>query len=322
MSQLYPQEKIYIGADISKATIDIFNNQTGEFCTINNDKAAIKRFLKSVKVPATIVFEATGGYERKLSDLLENHPMLTRLRVHPACVKAFARALGSKAKTDKIDAYMLAKAAQTMPETFVDTTPSAHIQDLRDMLTYQKQLEAMRHNEKCRLKMDDITPMVLKQIQQHIAFIDKQITKIQADILKLIKQDASLSRQYTDLQKVCGVGPAIALCIIAFLPELGRIDRRQVASLAGLAPRTRQSGTKTGRAFTQGGRKALRQALYMGALVGVRHNPVLKDFYTRLVENGRPKMVALIATTRKLLIHLNANEKRYLQSNAKTNINH
>lgn len=312
MSQNQSPEKPYIGADVSKHTIDFFNSLTGEYNTIANEKASLKRFFKTIKHPAIIVFEATGGYERKLSTLLETLPHLERLRVHPSCVKSFARALGSKAKTDKIDAYMLAMAAKTMKDTFLDTTPPHNVQALRDLLNYQKQLEATLHAEKCRLKMEDMPDIVLKEIKTHIIFLEKHIQKMKKEILKLVGEDKNLSQRYERLQEVVGVGTAISVCVIAFLPELGRVDRKQVASLAGLAPHTRQSGTKTGRAFTQGGRKELRKALYMGALVGVRHNAILKAFYQRLVNNGRPKMVALIATARKLLIHLNAIEKKSL----------
>ena len=314
MSQNKSYEKPYIGADVSKQTVDFFNSETGEYNTIPNDKAALKRFFKTLKDPAIVVFEATGGYECKLSTLLEAFPNLERLRVHPACVKSFARALGSKAKTDKIDAYMLAMAAKTMKDTFQDTTPPQNVQTIRDFLNYQKQLEATLHAEKCRLKMDDLPTIVLKQIETHIVFLEKQIEKIKQEILKLVSENADLSKKYKRLQGVVGGGAVISLSLIAFLPELGRVDRKQVASLVGLAPHTRQSGTKTGRAFTQGGRKELRKALYMGALVGVRHNEILKTFYQRLVNNGRPKMVALIATARKLLIHLNAIEKKSLMS--------
>ena len=314
MSQNKSNEKPYIGADVSKQTIDFFNSDTGEYNTVSNDKAALKRFFKTLKDPAIVVFEATGGYERKLSTLLEDFPHLERLRVHPACVKSFARALGSKAKTDKIDSYMLAMAAKTMKDTFYDTTPPQNVQTIRDFLNYQKQLEATLHAEKCRLKMDDLPTIVLKQIETHIVFLEKQIEKIKQEILKLVSENADLSKKYKRLQGVVGGGATISLSLIAFLPELGRVDRKQVASLVGLAPHTRQSGTKTGRAFTQGGRKELRKVLYMGALVGVRHNEILKTFYERLVKNGRPKMVALIATARKLLIHLNAIEKKSLMS--------
>jgi transposase len=150
MSQNKSPEKPYIGADVSKQTIDFFNSETGEYNTVPNQNASLKRFLKAIKDPSIIVFEATGGYERKLSTLLEDFPHLERLRVHPACVKSFARALGSKAKTDKIDSYMLAMAAKTMKDTFYDTTPPQNVQTIRDLFSYQKQLEATLHAEKCR----------------------------------------------------------------------------------------------------------------------------------------------------------------------------
>lgn len=314
MSQNSLHEKPYIGADVSKQTIDFFNSETGEYNTIPNQKASLKRFLKALKDPSIIVFEATGGYERKLSTILDDFPQLTRLRVHPACVKSFARALGNKAKTDKIDAYMLAMAAKTMKDTFYDTTPPQNVQAIRDLFSYQKQLEATLHAEKCRLKMDDLPSILLDEIELHIVFIEKQIAKIKKEIVKLVSEDEKLSAKHKRLQEVVGVGATISLSLIAYLPELGRVKRQQIASLVGLAPHTKQSGTKTGRAFTQGGRKELRKALYMGALVGIRHNEILKGFYERLVKNGRPKMVALIATARKLLIHLNAIEKKSLIS--------
>ena len=314
MTQSNTQEKIYIGADVSKATIDFFNDDTGEFHKIQNDKAALKRFLKTLKNKAIIVFEATGGYERKLSLMLEDYSHLDRLRVHPSCVKAFARAMGTKAKTDKIDAFMLANAAKTMKDMFFDTTPPLKVQKLRDYLTHQKHVEAMLHAEKCRFKMDDLPDFLRKSIKKHMTFLQKNIETVQKEILNLVQGDPELHSKYKRLQEVVGVGPVIAVSLLAFLPELGTIGRKQVASLAGLAPNTRQSGTKIGRAFTTGGRQLLRKALYMGALVGMRHNSVLQEFYERLVKNGRPKMVAIIAVARKLLIHLNAIEKKALKN--------
>ena len=313
MTQSKTQEKLYIGADVSKATIDFFNEETGEFNKIQNDKAALKRFLKTLKGEAIIVFEATGGYERKLSMMLENFPYLERLRVHPSCVKAFARAMGTKAKTDKIDAYMLAKAAKTLKDQFFDTTPPPKVQELRDYLTHQKHLEAALHAEKCREKMDDLSPFVRKETRKNMRSLGKAIERVKTEIMKLIRGDATLNKKYIRLQETVGVGPVIAVSVLAFLPELGKIGRKQIASLAGLAPNTRQSGTKTSRSFTSGGRQILRKALFMGALVGMKYNSVLQQFYARLVKNGRPKMVAIIAAARKLLIHLNALEKKALQ---------
>jgi len=307
-------EKIYIGADVSKATIDLFNDETGEHQTIKNDKAAIRRFLKTIKTQTVIVFEATGGYERKLSDLIETMPMLERLRVHPSCVKSFARALGTKAKTDKIDAYMLAKAARTMKDSFVDTTPPKHVQALRDRLTYQRQLEAMLHAEECRLKMKDLPTDILSELKKHVSYLKSRIAYIKAGTKVMIREYPELLSKYDRLKDVKGIGAVIATTVLAYLPELGRLGRKEVAALAGLAPHTRQSGTKTSRAFTTGGRKELRRVLYIGALVGSQHNPVLKAFYEKLCKAGRPKMVALIATARKLLIHINANEKKFLNN--------
>lgn len=310
MSHSSFSEKRYIGADVSKENIDFFDDQTGKYSTIKNDKTALKKFIKTIKSQAIIVFEATGGYERKLSNLLAEFKQHQRLRVHPACVKSFARALGTKAKTDKIDAYMLATAAKTIKDSFFDTTPPQEVQELRDVISHQKQLETTLHAEKCRLKMDDLCTFIKQKIQKHIRFLERQMTDIQSEMLKIVQKNQDLNAKYVHLQKVVGVGPVIAVSILAFLPELGKVDRKQVASLAGLAPNTRQSGAKTGRAYTMGGRQLLKKALYMGALVGTRHNKVLQEFYQRLVENGRPKMVAMIATARKLLIYLNAQEKQ------------
>jgi transposase len=209
---------------------------------------------------------------------------------------------------------MLAKAVTTIKDAFTDTTPPQNVQTIRDLLSYQKQLEATLHAEQCRFKMDDLPSFIRQEINQHILFLEKHIEKIKKEIITLIEQDEALSQKYKRLQKVAGVGPVIAVSVIAFLPEIGHVDRRKIASLAGLAPHIRNSGTKTGKASTQGGRKALRKALYMGALVGIRHNAILKSFYAHLVQNGRPKLVALIPSARKLLIHLNSIEKNFLQT--------
>jgi len=306
----HEHNKIFIGIDVSKATLDIHIHPQATNFTIKNDAKSIVEWIKSSAPKyATIIFEATGGYERILLKILTKHPNLLAKRIHPSQVKSFARAFGKQAKTDAIDAEMLAKAGIFLGNLLHDTTPENEIQELRDLLARKAQLQAMLHAEQCRVKLESLNKAVVADLKSNINALKKRIFSIESAASALIAQNNYLQKRADRLQKVVGIGAQVAMTVLAFLPEIGKVDRKKIASIAGLAPITNQSGKSLGKARVQGGRQMLKKALYMATLVGIQYNHVLKTFYQSLLEKRKPKMVAIIATARKLLLHINAIEK-------------
>jgi transposase len=310
MQQNHSSLNGFMGIDVSKSHLDIFDGSTATHHHIPNTARSIRAWLKKhATVEACIVYEATGGYEKTLQTALQSHAHLNPERIHPAQVKSYARALGKRAKTDKIDAEMLTRAAAYLGDDLHDTTAPDHAQLLRELLMRKKQLQEMLHAEKCRMQMPELPPMIARSLTTSVKRLQHQLDDINQHISECIRAEKTLNARSKRLQQVQGVGEQVAATVIAFLPELGTVGRKEIAALAGLAPITRQSGTSTGRGRTQGGRQPLKQALYMAALVGIRYNPTLKNFYQSLLQKQKPKMVALIATARKLVTHLNAIEK-------------
>jgi transposase len=303
-------DKIFIGIDVSKEHLDIFVHPLSTRARVDNGAKSIAKWLK-INAPsgAIVVFEATGGYERTLQKSLKKRPDLLPQRIHPAQVKSFARAFGKQAKTDAIDAEMLARAAQQLGDSLHNTVAEENIQELRDLLARKAQLQDILHGEQCRAKLAELSKTVLADLQSNIDGLKKRIIAITEAAKKLVEKNKLLKEKAKRLQAVVGVGEQVAMTTIAFLPELGQVNRKKIAALAGLAPITRQSGKGAGKAHIRGGRQPLKKALYMAALVGIRYNETLNAFYQSLLAKRKPKMVALIATARKLLIHLNALEK-------------
>jgi transposase len=223
--------------------------------------------------------------------------------VNPAQVRAFAVALGQRAKTDAIDAAVIAHFAEaTRPQ--VRTLPDAETQFLADLVARRRQIIEMIRAERQREKR--APKRVAKSIARLLKALEKELASLDGDIDGAVRASPLWSAQADLLASVPGIGPAIARTLLAELPELGRLDRRQIAALAGLAPHTRQSGQWRGKSHISGGRTGVRSALFMGAMVAARFNPTLKTFRDRLVAAGKPKLVALIAVARKLLTILNA----------------
>jgi transposase len=233
------------------------------------------------------------------------------VQLQPYRARSFARAMGQQAKTDPIDARVLAR----MAGGFVDDLPlwrpqPAHLQELRALVVRRQQLLSMREAE---LKRQQQTRGAMREhIEEVAAYLKRCVVDIERRIMDLVEAHRDLSEHVGTLLEVKGVGLVTAVTLLTVLPELGRVNRREAASLAGVAPINRDSGTKRGQRYIQGGRKQVRRALYMAALVGVRFNPHLKAFYARLRSRGKPAKVALVAAMRKLLIHLNALMKRVL----------
>lgn len=295
---------ISVGIDVAKERLDVAVRPSGEVWSVARDSpglAALCDRLVALK-PTLVAIEATGGFEQIAAAALAAAG-LPVVVVNPAQIRAFAKAIGQRAKTDPIDAAVIAHFAEaTQPE--IRPLPDAQTQALADLVTRRRQIVDMIRAERQREKR--AAPKARKSIARLLKALAKELASVEADIDDSVR-GSPLWRETEDLlASVPGIGPTIARTLIAALPELGRIDRKKIAALAGLAPFTRQSGQWRGKSFIAGGRTAVRAALFMGAMTARRCNPGLKAFFERLVQAGKPKMVALVAVARKLLTILNA----------------
>jgi len=293
-----------VGIDVSKDRLDVHVLPSGEAFAVSRDAAGLEALIGRLLplAPRTVAVEATGGFETVVAASLAA-ACLPVVVVNPAQVRAFAQALGKRAKTDPIDAAVIARFVEaTNPE--VRPLPDEETRMLSDRVTRRRQIIQMIVAEKQREKR--AARRMKKSIARLLKALQKELTDIDADIDDAVRGSPAWREKEDLLASVKGVGPAIARTIIAELPELGTLDRRQVAALVGLAPFTRQSGQWRGRSFIGGGRATVRSAIFMAAMVAARWNPQLKAFHQRLVAAGKPKMVAIIAVARKLLTILNA----------------
>lgn len=298
-------DAIYVGIDVSKNWLDVHVLPSGEAFRTGNDAdglASLRERLGSLK-PARVALEATGGLETPgVAEL--SAAGLPVVVLNPAQVRAFANAMGKRAKTDPIDAAVIAMFAAAMqPE--LRTLPDAETRILADLVARRRQIQAMIVAEENRART--ITArQAQKSIKRLLAALRRELHSIDEDMDGHIRKSPIWLVRQDILTSVPGVGPTVARTLLAEMPELGSLDRRQIASLAGLAPFTRQSGKWRGKSFIGGGRGSVRSALFMAALVASRHNPALKAFRDRLIAAGKRKIVAIIATMRKLLTILNA----------------
>jgi transposase len=296
---------ITVGIDVSKDRLDVAVHPSGEAFTVERNAAGLDRLAGRLRQlsPQIVALEATGGFETVAAAALAAAE-LPVVVVNPAQVRAFAKALGQRAKTDPIDASVIAHFAEaTKPQ--VRLLPDEATRLLADLVARRRQIIEMIGAERQREKRMTL-PHLRKSIVRLVKALEKELTSVDADIDDAVRGSPAWREKEDLLASVPGVGPVIARTLIAELPELGRLNRKEIAALAGLAPFTRQSGQWRGRSFIGGGRTVVRTALFMGAMVAKKHNPVLKLFFDRLVAAGKPKMVALIAVARKLLTILNA----------------
>lgn len=294
---------VYIGMDVSKATLDICTSN-GETWQVPNTDRAIDELRARIAglQPALIVLEATGGYELRAAGALASGGLPVAV-VNPRQVRNFARSLNQLAKTDRIDARILAAFALTIrPEP--RPLPDADTRELDALITRRRQLVEMITAESTRLEM--AAPITRKQIKAHIAWLRRQLAQVNGDIDGMVRRSPIWRAKDDLLQSVPGIGNATARTLLALLPELGSLSDKQISALVGLAPFNRDSGVLRGRRTVWGGRVRVRTALYMAALVAMRYNPVLKAFYDRLRGAGKPAKVALVAVMHKLLIIINA----------------
>ena len=298
-------DRIIVGIDVSKDRLDVHIVPSGEAFAVGRDGTGLAALCDRLMqlAPTIVAIEATGGFETIAAAALAG-VSLPVVIVNPAQVRAFAKAMGKRAKTDPIDAAVIARFAEaTKPE--IRPLPDEATQLLSDLVARRRQIVEMLRAERQRQKR-----LVAKSLQKSIArlvkALEKELAELDQEIDDAVRGSPAWRENEDLLASVPGIGPVIARSLMADLPELGTLNRKEIAALAGLAPWTRQSGQWKGKSFIGGGRPSVRAVLFMGALVAARYNPVLKAFHQRLVAAGKPKLVALIAVARKLLIMLNA----------------
>jgi transposase len=298
-------DAVVLGIDVSKDRLDVAVRPTGESFVFKRTAAGIEDLVARLRPvsPKLIAIEATGGFEAVVAAGLAGAG-LPVVVVNPAQVRAFALALGKRAKTDPIDAAVIAHFAEaTKPE--LRQMPDEMTRLLADLVTRRRQIVEMivAEGQRARRISDN---RLTKSIARLRKALEKELAELDMAIEDHIRGSAIWIEKEQLLASVPGVGKTIARTLIAELPELGSLDRRQIAALVGLAPWTRQSGRWRGKSFIGGGRKSVRSALFVGAMVAARYNPQLKRFRDNLVAAGKPKLVALVAVARKLITILNA----------------
>ena len=297
-------EKITVGIDVSKDRLDVAVSPSGECFAVPRTGAGLDDLVGRFKVlkPNLIVLEATGGFETIVVAALAGAGLPVAV-ANPAQIRAFAKAIGQRAKTDPIDAAVIAhfgEATGVVPRPL----PDQATQQLADLVARRRQIIDMIGAERQREKRAN--PRIKNSIGRLVKALERELSSVNTDIDDAVRGSPAWREKEDLLASVPSVGPAISRTLIAELPELGTLNCKQIAALVGVAPFTRKSGQWRGKSFIGGGRGSVREALFMGAMVAARYNPVLKAFYERLVAAGKPKKVALVAVARKLLIILNA----------------
>jgi transposase len=295
---------VFVGIDVGKAYLDVAVRPAGTHERLSNDEEGVARLVDRLRAarPTLVVLEATGGLEAPLTAALATVGLAVAV-VNPRQVRDFAKAVGQLAKTDALDAHLLARFAEVVrPEP--RPLPDADAQALSALLTRRRQVIAMLVAEQQRLPT---TVAALRpRVEAHIAWLRQERDDLDRQLRDRVRGSPVWREDDDLLQSVPGGGPVLATTLIAELPELGHLNRKQIATLVGVAPLNCESGILRGRRIVWGGRAQVRAALWMGTLVAVQHNPVLRQFYGRLVAAGKPKKVALTACMHKLLLILNA----------------
>ena len=297
------EKNLFIGVDVSKATLDLALGKDGQYKTIKNTNKAIRKFVSSLSQEevALVVVESTGGLEQKILDELSSAGIHAAL-VNPSRVRNFARSTGQYAKTDKLDARILAEYGEKV-DLRLYRAPSAEERKLSDLIKRRSQLLEMIVAEKNRYQA---MSRLEKRIQKHLGWLQEELAEIDAEIEALIRSSQKWKEERAILTSFKGVGKITAFTLLAELPELGKVNRKEIASLVGVAPLNRDSGKRRRKRRIYGGRSRVRSVLYMATLSAIRHNPTIRKFYNRLIENGKKKKVALVAAMRKVLTILNA----------------
>jgi transposase len=297
-------DRITAGIDVSKDRLDVALRPRGERFAVARNGPGLDDLVARLRAlqPDLVVLEATGGLETVVVAALAAAGLPVAV-TNPAQIRAFAKAIGQRAKTDPIDAAAIAhfgEATGLVPRPL----PDRATQQLADLVARRRQIVDMIGAERQREKR--ATGRIQRSIGRLVKALERELASVDIDIDEAVRGSPAWREKEDLLSSVPGIGPVISRTLIAELPELGALDRKQIAALAGLAPFTRQSGQWRGKSFIGGGRPSVRRALFMGAMVAVRHNPVLKAFFARLRAAGKPAKVAIIAVARKLLTMLNA----------------
>jgi len=299
------KNKTFIGIDVSKEKLDSYNSKTGETVEIGNTKASIRKYIRALGLPEDlyIVIDLTGGYEALCVNEFYAKGYNV-IRAEGRKVKNFARALGVSAKTDKIDAHILAQYGEKCFDSLRLYKPyDNHIKKLVMRLS---DLKISLQQEKNRLKAPDNLHVVTKSIKHLITVYEKEIILLEKEIEIIIENNEILKKKYKLLLEQKGIGKKIAYILLGLLPELGYLNRRQIAALAGVAPFAKDSGTLSGYRRTGVGRADVKKALFIAALLAIKFDEKLNLFYNNLLAKGKKKMVAIIAVMRKIIITLNA----------------
>jgi transposase len=294
----------FVGIDVSKGQLDVAVRPTQKRWSVPNDSSGLAQLvteLQRLQSPL-VVLEPTGGYERELVSSLVRAKVCFVV-VNARQVRDFAKAVGKLAKTDRIDADVLAHFGEAVrPEPRL--LPDEDTAELDALITRRRQLVEFRAAEMAR---KHLAPEVVRpSIDKVIDFLSKQIDEVDGRFRKLLRSTPAWREKDDLLQSIPGIGPVVSCTLLAQLPELGRLNRKKIAALAGVAPFNNDSGKRRGTRQTWGGRANLRSVLYMAAVTGARHNPVLKRFYQRLIDLGKEPKVALVACMRKMLVWANA----------------
>ena len=295
----------YVGIDVSKDRLDVHILPQDEAFTVERNGRGLALLVQRLRplLPNLVVVEATGGFESTTAAAVAGAG-LPLVVINPAQIRHYAQALGKRAKTDPIDAKVIARfAADIKPEA--RALPDEMTQFLADLVARRRQIVEMIQAERQREKRATLKRL-RKSITRLVAALEKEMSALDQDIDDAVRGSPVWREKEDLLASVPGVGPQTARTLIAELPELGTLDRKTIASLAGLAPYTRQSGRWKGKSMIGGGRKTVRSALFIAAMVACRHNDTLKPFYGRLLAAGKPKVLAIVAVARKLLTILNA----------------
>jgi transposase len=294
----------FVGIDVAKAQLDVAFRPEGPAIQVANDASGIAELVTQLVAlsPTLVVLESSGGYERAAVTALDAAQLPIAI-LNPRRVRDFGRATGRLAKTDALDAAVLAHFAEAVkPEP--RPLPTEETVVMRDLATRRRQVVDMLTAEKNRLHT--ATKQVRPHIKKHIGWLEAERDELDSQLAEHIQQDASWHEKDVRLQSVTGIGPVASLTLLTCLPELGTLGRKQIAALVGLAPLNQDSGTHRGQRRIYGGRAEVRTVLYMAALSASKYNPVIKALYDRLVARGKKKMVAVVACMRKLLTILNA----------------
>ncbi len=298
------QQKQWVGIDVSKASLDVYLRPSGKQFQFNNQANGISELIRQLQgFPVEqVILEASGGLELEAAQALQQQGYAISI-INPRQGRDFAKASGKLAKTDRIDAAVLAHFGEAMRPA-ITVLASANEQGLQEAVTRRRQLVEMLTAEKNR--QSSLRGKMRQSVEEHLQWLEERIRELDREIEELSQSQAEWRSRITILKSVPGIGNVIATTLVASLPELGQVSDKRISALVGVAPFNRDSGKYRGSRTIWGGRSSVRAVLYMGTLVAVQHNPVLKAFYARLLAQGKAKKVALTACMHKLLRILNA----------------